>query len=107
MIEPMIAKTKHAAGTAGIGVVAALALSVGLVFWTLAAWLFLLTQTTPLLAAVILAAVYTGAGLIGLAVVSARKKQKVVHRPTVPPATVDNLMAAFISGVKAGAGTRR
>jgi|AntRauTorckE5430_2_1112549.scaffolds.fasta_scaffold12883_3 hypothetical protein len=106
MFDPVIAKTKHAAGTAGIGLIASFALCIGLGFWTLSAWMFLLTQTTPLNAAIILAAVYTGAGLIGFGVVSSRKRSHVQHQPPAT-ATVDSLMSAFMTGVKAGSSTRR
>lgn len=96
-------KAKQAARTAGIGAAAMLALAIGLMFWTLAAWLFLLTQTSPLGAAAILGALYSGAGLIGVAVVLMRKEPQ--EQPTATP-TIDSLVSAFMTGVKAGSRTR-
>jgi amino acid transporter len=106
MFEPMIARTKYAAGTAGIGAFATIALCVGLVFWTMAAWIFLATVVSTLAAALILGSFYTGAAFLGFAVMSARKRRVIAHRPP-RPLTTESIIAAFISGIKAGASTRR
>ena len=113
MLSHLVARARvqveQTAQTAAIGLFACVALTVGLVFWTLAGWLFLLTVTTPLNAAVILGAVYTGVGLIGLASVSMRRKKPVPQPAPVAPApeaTFEGLMAAFMSGMNAGARTR-
>lgn len=62
------AQARETAQTAAIGVFAIVALAVGISFWTVAGWLFLLTVTTA--------------------------------------ATLEKLIAAFISGMNAGAKTR-
>lgn len=88
-------------------------LAVGIAFWTIAAWLFLLTVTTAVNAPIILGALYTGAGLVGFGVASMRS-QKTVQKPAPPEpvspkspeATLEKLIAAFISGMNAGAKTR-
>ncbi|WP_298858584.1 hypothetical protein [uncultured Sulfitobacter sp.] len=101
------AKAEHTAGTAAIGLGASLALGVGLAFWTGAGWLYLITVTTPLNAAMILGALYTGAGCIGFAVVATRRQAPITKEPVVETSpTFDNIMSAFMSGVTAGARTR-
>lgn len=101
------AKAEHTAGTAAIGLAASIALGIGLLFWTGAGWPFLLTVTTPLNPAMILGAVYTGAGCIGFAVVSTRRQAPVQKEPIVEAApTVDNLISAFLSGLSAGSRKR-
>jgi len=99
---------RRSARTAAIGLGASIALAVGLAFWTAAGWFFLLTQTTALNAAVIMGALYTGAGLIGFAVVSMRgsKPPEPAAPPPQSPPTVESLIAAFISGMNAGSRTR-
>lgn len=101
-------QARHSAGTAGIGLFAGLALCVGLAFWTGAAWYLLVTLTSPFHACLILGAIYTGAALIGFAIVAAR-----ADKPSPPPepekkpeATMDNLVSAFMTGLSAGARTR-
>lgn len=108
MLANARAQASHSAKTASIGAFAGLAILVGLAFWTGAAWLFLLTVTTPLNASIILGAVYTGAGLIGFAIVSMRGQKPVA--PTAPPkppeATLETLLSAFMTGLNAGARKR-
>ena len=113
MLSHLVARVRvqveQSAQTAAIGLFVFIALSVGLVFWTMAGWLFLLTVTTPLNAAVILAAVYTGIGLIALAMASVRRKKPVVRPEPVaaaPDASLEGLLAAFMTGMNAGARTR-
>lgn len=102
------AQARHSAGTAGIGVFAGLALCLGLAFWTGAAWYLLVALTTPLNACLILGAIYTGAALIGFAIVSMRAKKPVAPPEPAkqPEATMDNLVSAFMTGLTAGARTR-
>ncbi|MCX7566576.1 phage holin family protein [Sulfitobacter sp. F26169L] len=103
------AQAQHTAGTAAIGLCAGIALCIGLAFWTAACWMFLITVTSILNATIIIAAIYTGAGLIGLAIASMRSRKtppapEPVRQPEPP--TMDNLVAAFMSGLTAGARTR-
>ncbi|KIN74163.1 hypothetical protein [Sulfitobacter guttiformis] len=101
-------EAKHTAGTAAISFGAGILLCIGLAFWTAAGWMLLLTVTSPINAAMIMGAIFTGAALIGFAVVSVRgsnHKKRPAHAAPKPP-TLDGLIAAFISGLTAGARTR-
>lgn len=102
------AEAEHTVGTVKIGLFAGIALGVGAGFWTLAAWLFLVTVTTPLNAAVIIGAVYSGAGLIGLGVAASRKRKPKVSAVPAPEAaaTMDGLVGAFMTGLTAGTRAR-
>lgn len=102
------AEAEQTAQTAAIGLFATLAIATGLAFWTLAVWLFLLTVTTAINAAVILGAFYTGAGLVGFAIASVRRKKPVSkpQQPQPPEATLESLLTAFMSGMNAGAKAR-
>lgn len=102
------AKARRTAKMAAIGLGASIALAIGLAFWTAAGWFFLLTLTTPLNAAVIMAAIWTGAGLIGFAITAALGDKP--STPATPPPqtapTIESLIAAFVSGMTAGSKTR-
>lgn len=101
---------RHSAKTAAISVGAAVAIAVGLAFWTAAGWIFLLTLTTSLNAAIIIGALYTGAGLIGFAIASMRgSRTPPPPQPAQPhqgPPTIESFITAFMTGVTAGSRTR-
>ncbi len=99
------AKASHAARSAAIGLGAGIALCVGLFFWTLAAWLFLLTVTSSMVAALIIGCIYSGGGLIGFAIISSRGRKTPpapVQRNPEPQVGLDALVAAFMKGAQAG-----
>lgn len=110
MLEQLVSKARaqaeQTAQTAAIGLFACVALAVGLAFWTLAGWLLLVTVTSPANAAVILGAVYSGAGIIALAVISTRRKKPVPQPAPKPDASLESLLSAFMTGLNAGARTR-
>ena len=109
MHNAQVAATRTA-HTAVLGLAAGLLLTVGGGFLTLAAWLLLLTVTTPLYAAVILGCTFSGVALILLAVMSARRKsnakqlERVAQQPqTVPSGDIVNqLVMTFLAGITAG-----
>jgi hypothetical protein len=109
LAEGMRLRAAHVARTTAIGLGAGILLCVGIAFWTAAGWMFLLTQTSAVNAAVIMGALYTGAALIGFGVVASRRRTPPpAPQPAPPPPTpsFDTLMGAFMSGVTAGARTR-
>jgi putative superfamily III holin-X len=81
---------------------------VGTGFLTLAAWLFLSATFAPTEAAIILAGVFLGTGLVLIGIgrrgKSAHRNQKV---PQPPPAEMAPLMQAFVFGMKAGADAKQ
>jgi hypothetical protein len=101
-------RAAHTARSTAIGLGAAVFLCVGIGFWTAAGWMFLVTQTTALNAAIIMGALYTGAALVCFGVIAARHAKPLPKpQPAVQPApTFDNLVAAFMTGLSAGSRTR-
>ena len=103
-------RASHVARSAAIGLGAGVCLFVGLIFWTIAAWLFLVTVTTVQITALIIGSVYCGAGLIGFALIGSRKphdpRANAVPDPAPRPADVDGLMGAFVTGMNAGVQAR-
>jgi|AntRauMFilla1563_2_1112583.scaffolds.fasta_scaffold45534_2 hypothetical protein len=95
------AQAAHTARSTAIGLGAGILLCIGIGFWTLAGWMFLLTQTTAVNAAMIIGALYTGAALLGFGFLASRHA---VPPPTAQPAppTFDTLVAAFMTGLSAG-----
>jgi site-specific recombinase len=94
-----------------LGAGALFCLSIGLAFLTLAAWLYLISVTTSMMAALILGSVYAGIGLILLAVASSgprRSKAKYAKRLDQPneEAEIAKIVAAFMTGVTAGRKSR-
>lgn len=113
MFDTLISQARNSARrsakTAAISAGAAVALAVGLAFWTAAGWIFLLTLTTSLNAAIIIGALYTGAGLIGFAIASMRGSKTPPPQPAQPPKgapTIESFITAFMTGVTAGSRTR-
>ena len=110
LISHARAQAQHTAGVAAIGLGAGIALCVGLAFWTVAIWFLVLAVAGPVTAALIIGALYTGAGLIGLSIASTRARKNIsppkpVEEPPAPD--MDGLIGAFITGLKAGARARR
>lgn len=113
MFELFEQRASHAAKKAGrtvaIGLGALISLGVGCAFLTLSAWLFLVTVTEPAIAALIIGGVYTGAALILLARAGTSKSEKPAPAPTpdqpLPP-DMSPLVAAFVTGIQAGARAR-
>lgn len=102
---------RRAARTAMLSASAALFLFIGLLFLTFAAWLYLITVTSTLIAALILGAAYLGVGFLLLAIAGSGNQS--------PPAQAEeehhssehdglkNLVLAFLSGITAGQKARR
>mgnify|MGYP003669562298 FL=1 len=67
-------KATRTAQTAAIGFGAMLCLIVGGAFLAVAAWLFLLTITTPLVACLIMGSLFFGMGLVLIAALSIRAR---------------------------------
>jgi len=99
------AAATRTAHTAVLGLAAGVLLAVGAGFLTLAAWLLLLTVTTPLYAAVVLGCGFTGVALIVLAVMSIRKRSNKQHSAPQPAAQGDilnQIVVTFLAGITAG-----
>jgi fatty acid desaturase len=99
------------AQTAALGAGAVFLLVIGLGFMTLAAWLFLISVTAPVNAALIMGAVYLGAGCLVLVALSVRNnRQEKQASPPPVSATADTvlmqLVTAFITGITAGRKSR-
>lgn len=110
LLDGVRIKAERAANTAAIGFGAGLALAIGIAFWTAAGWMFLITLTTPLNAAVMLGAFFSGAGIIGFGIIAARRRRRVVRARKAPPpppaADMGGLLAAFMTGLSAGSRER-
>lgn len=113
MLDGLVDKAQDAAARTGrkaaIGLGAALCLAVGLAFWTFAGWLFLVSVTTPLNAALIVGGVYSGAGLVMIGTLSSGEKQSnpEPQARSEGPGTADENMGpkiveAFMNGLQAG-----
>ena len=93
-----------------MGLASVACLAVGAGFLTLAAWIWLVALTEPLIASIVIGCIYFGIGFIllgwaklsGGPVAAAPRPQAVASEtpatPEMPP-----LMAAFIHGMQAGA----
>lgn len=93
-----------------IGLGAGLCLLAGAAFLTLAAWLFLITVTTTLNAALIIGGTYFGLGLILVGVASADSSSDRQESQSAQQDSNDHvvpkLIAAFMTGLQAGRSTR-
>ncbi|WP_298493500.1 hypothetical protein [uncultured Maritimibacter sp.] len=110
-------KAHLAARKAAFGLVGVLLLTVGLTFLTTAAWIGLVQVADTLTAALVIGGVYTGFGLIALAL-AARRPRVPVRDPYVAGAmatghatksgleNVGGIAAAFMSGLNAGTAAR-
>ncbi|MFG6517949.1 phage holin family protein [Sulfitobacter sp. 1A13496] len=103
---------RRALRTAMLSAGAALFLLIGLLFLTLAAWLYLITVATPLTAALILGAVYFGIGFLLLAMAgsdseAAAQKPREEEHASPEHDGLKNLVMAFLAGITAGQKARR
>ncbi|MEQ6249289.1 hypothetical protein ABMC89_10405 [Sulfitobacter sp. HNIBRBA3233] len=103
-------RASHAAGSAAIGLGAGILLFVGLGFWTAAGWIFLISVTTALNAALIMGSVFFGAALIGFAIVAIRRRNERIrnsHSSARQKAmSIEQIILAFVTGMTAGSRTR-
>lgn len=110
-------KASQTAQTAVLGLGASLLLAVGVGFLTAALWIYLVTVSTALTAAIIIGAIYFGAGLIMIAVMSAKRRsaQRQIerielarqHKSSDIQGTLQQVILAFVSGMQAGRKGRR
>ncbi|MDF3357277.1 hypothetical protein HKX10_07340 [Sulfitobacter sp. KE33] len=103
---------RRALRTAMLSAGAVLFLLIGLLFLTLAAWLYLITVTTTLTAALILGAVYFGMGFLLLAIAGSDGEAAAQPSRQEDSAASDhdglkNLVMAFLAGITAGQKARR
>lgn len=95
---------------AALGLGAMLCLTVGIAFLTVAAWLFIISVTTALNAALIIGGAYSGVGLILIGVMSAKGAPGPQGRSngsnaSQTPANDDigpKIVEAFMTGLRAG-----
>lgn len=74
---PLVQNTaRDAAKTAALGLFGAIFLGVGLLFLTLAGWLFLMSVTSALTAALVFGLMYLGIGLVLFGVISYRSRAR-------------------------------
>ncbi len=108
-------KASRTARKAAFGAGGLVCIGIGLGFMTAAAWLFLITVTTALSAALIIGGAYLGLGLVLIGVASSsgkgsshadasRHASKPAHED--PAIMVPQLINAFTSGLAAGQRTR-
>ncbi|QFT58142.1 hypothetical protein FIU94_04840 [Sulfitobacter sp. THAF37] len=104
-------KAAQTAQTAVLGLGASLLLAVGIGFLTTAFWIFLVSIADALIAALIIGALYAGAGMIMLAVMSAKRRaaQRQLERIELEKqtgsdlqGTIQQLILAFVTGITAG-----
>lgn len=102
---------RRAARTAMLSATAALSLLIGLLFLTLAAWLYLVTVTTTTIAALILGAAYLGVGFLLLAIAGSEGRSAPRHaeesHENAEHDGLKNLVLAFLGGITAGQKARR
>lgn len=117
MLSGLINKARDSAARtarqAALGAGGLLFILVGLGFLTMAAWLFLITVTTPMNAALILGGTYFGIGfiLIGAGSYAGQQHRKVQEPELRTPAAtpeqmVPQIVSAFLTGLAAGQKTR-
>ena len=104
-MQSLKAKAKDKAQRAAFVSSGALFCLAGLAFLTLAGWFFLLTLMGPLEAALVLAGVYFGIGLIlvGLGLRREAPEIEEVTEEDVPVSDAPPIMQAFLYGMQAGA----
>jgi len=114
-------KATRTAQTAAIGFGAMLCLIVGGGFLAVAAWLFLLTITTPLVACLIIGSLFFGMGLVLIAALSIRarairrqKREAALRAQAMQQAQATGgvggiaaIITAFVNGLNAGKQARR
>lgn len=107
-IHNTVART---ARKAALGLGASLCLLAGLGFLTLAAWIYLVSVTTALNAALVLGGIYTGVGLILVVVLSVDDDREPRKKPKQQDQSDNHemlakMVAAFMTGVTAGRKSR-
>ena len=117
MFAHLVHKVQNAAARtarkAALGLGAAICIAVGLGFLTAAAWLFIISVTTALNAALIIGGAYCGLGLvlIGMASADGPKRSTPPHSTQAgSPQKADDIapqiIEAFLTGLKAGQRSR-
>ncbi len=115
LISAIKDRSARAIRRALIGVVGGIFVAVGVGFLTSAAWIMLEDVYSSLAAALILAGVYIGIGLIAFGVVSSSAKREVSAAPRSPlnnpttsphPGAMPPLAEAFIIGLNAAVAAR-
>ena len=115
MFDRIVDKAKQSVAralrTTVIGAGAGLCLVAGAALLTLAGWLFLVTVTTPMNAALILGGIYLGLGFILIGVASAARSsdsqgKAAQQQQDADENVVPKLIAAFMTGMQAGRSTR-
>ena len=112
VMQHLRASVARAARTAMLSATGAFMLLIGLMFLTLAAWLYLVTVTTALTAALILGAAYLGVGFLLLAIAGSRDNSPSSRQPEADSGHPEhdglkNLVMAFLAGITAGQKARR
>ncbi|MEX3316102.1 phage holin family protein [Sulfitobacter sp. PS-8MA] len=112
IMQHLRGSVRRAARTAMLSVGAAIMLLIGLLFLTLAAWLFLITIASAMTAALILGALYLGIGFIMLAMAGAEDRAAPSKPSAKAPSAQEhdggkNLAMAFLAGLSAGQKARR
>jgi len=112
VMQHLRGSVRRVARTAMLSVGAVIMLLIGLMFLTLAAWLYLVTVTSTMTAALILGAGYLGAGFVMLAIAGSNgnpsaSKQKADAPQAQEHDGAKNLVVAFLAGITAGQKARR
>ncbi|WP_289081376.1 hypothetical protein [Sulfitobacter pontiacus] len=121
MTDRVAQKATRTAQTAAIGFGAMLCLIVGGAFLAVAAWLFLLTITTPLVACLIMGSLFFGMGLVLIAALSIRarairrqKREAALRAQAMQQSQATGgvggiaaIITAFVNGLNAGKQARR
>lgn len=112
VMQHLRGSVRRAVRTAMLSAGAAIFLLIGLLFLTLAAWLYLITVTTTLTAALILGAAYFGVGFLMLALAgsdgsTARQAPQQEEPTSAEHDGLKNLVMAFLAGITAGQKARR
>ena len=115
MLGELAHRVEHAANrtarTALLGFGASVTLIVGILFLTLAAWIYLVQVTSALSAALILGGMFVGVSLIMFSMLSARRRalarRRERDRAALKVTGMQELLLAFLSGMKAGRSRRR
>ena len=111
MLENLKASAATTARRSAFGLLAGLALLVGIGFLTVALWIILVTAADSLTAALVIGSIYIGIALIFIAFVMSNRPERPIHRSTSRPAmnktdAMVGVVAAFFEGLGAGLTTR-
>lgn len=105
-IEHKVAETARKAGLVTVSAVLTL---VGAAFWTTAAWIYLSAEHSAVFAAVLIALVYSGAGLVLLAVAMSRPHRAEFRErdPLGGMSPMQLVAVSFLQGLDQGKKARR